>query len=216
MAAAEWLELLLEPGTLTLHDEDVTAALPSPLAKKLPLARERSGASESVTHASGMLAHHPVAVAVVDFDFLGGSLGVAAGERLARALEHGAHMSGAIALCASGGVRVHEGMAAVLQMTRVVAARQLLAQSRRPLLAVLCDPSFGGIAVSIGGTADVTLALSGARIGYSGPRAVAALGGHARVDTAEQACELGLIDAVVDRGQVKDTLRQLLDVLGRT
>jgi acyl-CoA carboxylase subunit beta len=171
-------------------------------------------APEAIVVAEGCLDGHDVVCAAGDFGFLGGSLGIVAGSRLARALERGAGKAGVIAVAQSGGVRVLEGSPALLQMTHVVAARQLLAEARRPLITVVTDPTFGGLAVSIAGTADVVLAEPGARLGFTGPRAAAALGGvEARVDTAESALAAGFVDAIVPRRGLKNACARLLRIL---
>ncbi len=212
-SARQWLERLLAPG-FVLWDEDVVHVGQSEYERtRYAEAVARTGATEAVTSATGRLGGHEIACAVVDFAFLGGSLGAASGERLARALERGASLSGAVVVTASGGVRVQEGALALLQMARVVSARASLAFARRPLLTVATDPSFGGIAVSLVGTADVVLAEPGTRLGFVGPRAASAIGARARVDTAEEAQRGGLVDAILPREAIPGTLARLLDVL---
>jgi acetyl-CoA carboxylase carboxyl transferase subunit beta len=192
MDPAGWFSLLADAGRYTLLDAEPP---------------------DSLTTAQAHMGGTAVVVAVLDFAFRGGSLGVLAGDRMARAFERGAGLGGTVLVARTGGVRVQEGVEAFLGMGKVVAARAALAEARRPLLAVATDPTMGGVAGSAVAVADVLLAEPGARLALGGPRAVEATGGAARIDTAETALAAGLVDAVVPRDRLRDTLAALLRAL---
>jgi acetyl-CoA carboxylase carboxyl transferase subunit beta len=158
-----------------------------------------------------------IVLIVFDFRFLGGSLGIAAGERIVTALEVARdERSPAVMLVASSGARMQEGFAALLQMARTSAAVAALREAGVPLITVLTDPSTGGAFASCASQADFVLAEQGALLGLAGPRVVAALtGGESEGRTAEELAERGIVDCVVTRDGVRTELARLLGLLAR-
>ena len=183
----------------------------------LARARAASFANESVIAGPATIGGHAVELAVFDFAFMAGSMGEAAGERLARGLERAARREVAFVLyTATGGVRLQEGIRSLVQLPKVLAARLELAAAHRPLVALLGHPTTGGVLASIAAAADVTIALAGATIGFAGPRVVQrftgsplARGSH----TAARALERGLVDTVILEEEIGPTLRHVLGVL---
>jgi acetyl-CoA carboxylase carboxyl transferase beta subunit len=180
-------------------------------------ARERSGSAEAVVTGAASIGGVPVEVAAFDFSFLGGSMGTAAGEQLALALERAAVRRVPFVLrTATGGARMQEGMASLAQMPKVVAARLALADAALPFVAVLGGPTTGGVLAALAALADVTIAEVGATVGFAGPRVVRAATGAApseRSHTAESALDNGLVDAVVGPGELRAELARLLAIL---
>ncbi|HEV3473468.1 MAG TPA: carboxyl transferase domain-containing protein [Actinomycetota bacterium] len=130
-----------------------------------------AGSDESVTYGAATIGNHDVEVAAFSFKFFGGSMGEVAGERLARSMERAAERGVPFVLrTATGGARMQEGMRALVQMPKVVAARFALAEAHTPFIAVLGDPTTGGVLASIGALADYTIAEAGATIGFAGRR----------------------------------------------
>jgi acyl-CoA carboxylase subunit beta len=181
-------------------------------------ARASSGADESVVAGSTSIGGHEVEIAAFDFAFMGGSMGEISGERVARSLERAAERGVPfVLLTATGGARMQEGMLALAQMPKVVAARLALSEARAPLIAMLGNPTTGGVLASIGGLADATAAVgTRATIGFAGPRIVKmftgaplAPGSH----TGASALEHGLVDAVVSENDERRWLRGVMDVL---
>jgi acyl-CoA carboxylase subunit beta len=180
-------------------------------------ATEMSGADESVLAGSTSIGGHAVEIAAFDFGFIGGSMGEVAGERIARALERAAaRRVPFVLLTASGGARMQEGVRALAQMPKVVAARIALTASRRPVIVMLGNPTTGGVLASIGGLGDVTAAVgTRATIGFAGPRLVKRFTGAPITPgshTGASAMENGLVDAIVSEDDEGRWLTGVLDV----
>jgi acetyl-CoA carboxylase carboxyl transferase subunit beta len=202
MDAHEVLAGLLAPGTFRSWDTDPVDVRPDPAyAANLAEARRKTGLDESVITGEGRLGGRRVAVAACEFGFLGGSIGVAAGERLALAIERAtAERLPMICLPVSGGTRMQEGTVAFLQMVKVSAAVVAHKSARLPYLVYLRNPTMGGVFASWGALGHLTLAEPGALIGFLGPRVYQALCGAPfpeGVQTAENLHAHGLIDAVI-------------------
>src|SRR5437899_5209980 len=170
-SAREWLDLVLDPGW-TLLFEDVVSGDPLNFpgyAEQLRAAREKTGCTEAVLVAEGTIGVAPTIVISFEFGFLGGSMGVAAGERICRAFEYAAEKGmNVVALTASGGARMQEGMLALAQMPATLIARQKLAAARRHFTCYLRNPTTGGVYASFASSADILLAEPGATIGFAG------------------------------------------------
>ncbi|MEZ4273366.1 MAG: carboxyl transferase domain-containing protein [Myxococcota bacterium] len=213
LTAPQWFELLLDDGkSASLVDPVPT----DPEASQDRLTELRRGLhlGESFVHAMGTVEAVPVVCGAFDFRFLGGSLGVAAGDRILHALHAACSVQGIILVCQSGGVRVQEGVPALLQMPRLVAARIRLAEARRPLIVIAADPTLGGVAASLVATADVIFSEPKARLGLSGRRASEALHTASQVYSAEDALSAGLIDQIVPRHKLRQEIAKLLRILG--
>lgn len=169
-------------------------------AAQLEKARSATGATESVLVADGSLEGRRVVVLSFEFGFLGGSMGMAAGERIRRAFEHAATIGApVIALCASGGARMQEGMHALATMPGTIIPRDALGRAGQPFIAYLRNPSTGGVFASFVQSADLMWGAPGATIAFAGPRVVEAFTGTPPTDShvAETALRDGLIDEIV-------------------
>ncbi|MQB01130.1 MAG: acetyl-CoA carboxylase [Actinobacteria bacterium] len=211
---------MLDDGTFVAHDDGLTSG--DPLAwpgyeAALGRARERSGSDESVVGGRATIAGAAVEVALFDFSFLGGSVGEVAGERIARAMERAAASGRPFVLAtATGGARMQEGMVSLVQMPKLVAARRALSRAAVPYIAVLGNPTTGGILASIGSLADYTIAEEEATIGFTGPRLVERFTGRSLSETshtAASALTAGLVDTVQPREVVKERVAEVLNVL---
>jgi acetyl-CoA carboxylase carboxyl transferase beta subunit len=213
--AREVLAALLEPGSFRSWDvRPVDVAAGPAYAAELAAARARTGVDESVITGEGRIGGHPVAVAASEFGFLGGSIGLAAGERLTRAVERAtAARLPLITLPASGGTRMQEGTLAFLQMVKITGA---VTAHRRARLPYLRHPSTGGVFASWASVGHLTLAQPGALIGFLGPRVYEALAGRAfpeGIQTAENLAAHGLIDAVIAPDRLGGLVARVLDAL---
>lgn len=179
------------------EERDGGLAASDPLG--FPGYRDRDPAVESVVTADGAIGGLPAVGISFEFDVFGGSMGVAAGEKIARAFERAVQRRAAVvALTASGGARMQEGMPALAQMAKTVLARRELTAAGLPFLAYLSDPTTGGVYASFASLADVLWAEPGATIGFAGPRVaeqVAPLDDESH--TAEFSLANGLVDDVV-------------------
>jgi acyl-CoA carboxylase subunit beta len=216
-----------EPGWKTLVDDGSfapagTIATTDPLGwpgygDALEKARARSGVDESVIAGPARIDGHDIELAWFVFDFLGGSMGHAAGEQIAIGLERAAARGVPFVLrTATGGARMQEGMRALVQMPKVVTARLALARAHQPLVAILGHPTTGGVLASIAALADVTVAEAGATVGFAGPRVAEAFTGaplSGESHSAQSAMKHGLVDMVVPREGVRDYVARALRVL---
>jgi acetyl-CoA carboxylase carboxyl transferase subunit beta len=182
---------------------------------KLHADRERSGLSESVVCGFATIGGFPVAMAVMDFHFRGGTMGRVTGERITMLLEEARQRRvPCVIFAASGGARMEEGMLALMQMAKTTAAVARFMQDGNFFIVVLTDPTTGGVAASFAFQADVIVAESKAMIGFAGRRVIEQTIRQRLPDqfqTAEFLLEKGAIDMVVDRRRLKETLVRLLE-----
>jgi acetyl-CoA carboxylase carboxyl transferase subunit beta len=184
---------------------------------KLKEYRLKTGAQDAVTLATGRLGGSQATVAVQDFEFLGGSLGMAAGEAILAGAEHAlANRTPFIIFTASGGARMQEGMFSLMQMPRTTIAVQRLRDARLPYIVVLTNPTTGGVTASYAMLGDVQIAEPGAIIGFAGARVIEQTireklpEGFQR---AEYLRDHGMVDMVTPRHEMRETLARLCGLL---
>ena len=215
MTARDLLAALLDAGTYRSWDRAPADVRPGPgYVAELARARAATGLDESVCTGEGLLGGRRVAVTVSEFGFLGGSIGVAAAERLTLAVERAtAERLPLIAAPASGGTRMQEGTLAFLQMVTITAAVAAHQAAGLPYLVYLRHPTTGGVFASWASVGHLTVAEPGALIGFLGPRVYEALTGTPipdGVQTAENLLAHGLVDAVVPPGELAGYLTRVL------
>lgn len=184
-------------------------------AEKLQSAQQKTDAREAVQTGIARLDGRKVMITIMNFKFLGGSMGSVVGEKIARAMRVAAARSMPLVLfAASGGARMHEGIFSLMQMAKTSQAATLLDDARQPFIVVLTDPTTGGVTASFAMLGDITLAEPGALIGFAGPRVIEGTikqklpEGFQRSEFQQ---EKGFVDAVVPRGELKSTLGFLID-----
>ncbi len=186
---------------------------------KLKMDREQSGLSESVVCGFATIGGFPVALAVMDFHFRGGTMGRVTGERITLLLEEARRRKvPCVIFAASGGARMEEGMLALMQMAKTTAAVARFMEDGNFFVTVLTDPTTGGVAASFAFQADVVVAESKAMIGFAGRRVIEQTIRQRLPDqfqTAEFLLEKGAIDMVVDRRNLKETLIRLFEYVVR-
>ncbi|MBI4785950.1 MAG: acetyl-CoA carboxylase carboxyl transferase subunit beta [Chloroflexi bacterium] len=169
---------------------------------------------EAIVVGTAQIAQQAVVIAAFDFRVFGGSMSVAVGEAMARSFEHAARQQlPLVAIIASGGVRIQEGLSALLQMAKTVVAAQEFQRAHRPFIAVLTNPTTGGVYASFASLADILLAEPGALIGFAGPRIAQVATGltlPAGSHTAESALQNGMLDAIVPREELRERIAKLL------
>ncbi len=198
--ARDWIDLVLDPGW---EERDAGLASADPL--RFPGYDARDASRESVITADGAIAALPVVAISFDFEVYGGSMGVAAGEKIARAFERAIERRAAVvALTATGGARMQEGMIALAQMAKTITARRALTVAGLPVLAYLRHPTTGGVYASFASLADVLWAEPGATIGFAGPRVAEQVGPLPEGShSAEFSLANGLIDEIVAPEQLR-------------
>jgi len=218
--SSERIQQLIDPGTWTAIDEHLQPVDPlkfrdrKPYSDRLQETQEKSGLTDAVQTGTGKLDGHPLALGVMDFRFMGGSMGSVVGEKLTRLLEKAtANQLPAVIICASGGARMQEGMLSLMQMAKISGA---LAQHREAGLLyvpVLTHPTTGGVTASFAMLGDIILAEPRAMIGFAGRRVVEQTLREKLPDdfqTSEYLLAHGFVDAIVPRTQLKKTLAKLL------
>jgi len=223
IGARERLELLVDKGTFEEQDRELTSADPlgftdtKPYPARLAEARTKSGEREAVITGTATVGEVPVVLAIMDFDFIGGSMGSAVGEKITRAAERAlAEQRALVIVASSGGARMQEGTLALMQMAKIVAALARLAEARLPYVSVLADPTTGGVLASFGSLGDIVLSEPNALIGFSGSRVTEGTTGEKLpkgFQRAEFVLEHGFLDQVVPRTQLKDRLAYFLAAL---
>lgn len=226
VSADDYLELLLDPGSFEEHDADLQSLDPLGFvdSKRYPdrLAEytRRTGRNEAIVCGIGTIDGIQASVAVMDFGFLGGSMGSVVGEKVARAIERSLQRELPLVIVSqSGGARMQEGVLSLMQMAKTSALLSALDRQRLPFVAVNTDPTTGGVTASYAMLGDVILAEPRAQIGFAGPRVIKQTIGQDLPDefqTAEFLLEHGFVDRVVPRAELKSTIARVLRwMLGR-
>lgn len=220
VGATELIERVLDPGSWRSWDGPLVEVATNPdYASALARARNRTGLDEAVLTGTGAIGGRAVAVIASEFDFMAGSIGVAAAERMVAAIERATRERlPLVASPASGGTRLQEGTVAFVQMVKITAALVSHRRAGLPYLVYLRDPTTGGVLASWAALGHVTAAEPGALIGFLGPRVHQALYGHAlpaEVQSAENLYAHGLIDAVVPPEDLRDVAIRALAVLAQ-
>jgi len=186
-------------------------------ADRLKDARAKTGTNDAIKLGFGKLEGLPVVIGVQDFDFMGGSLGMAAGEAVIKGLETAVDKGTPfIMFAASGGARMQEGIFSLMQLPRTTLAVQMLREARRPYMVVLTNPTTGGVTASYAMLGDVHIAEPGALIGFAGPRVIEQTIREKLPDgfqRAEYLKDHGMVDMVVHRHHLRPTLANLCRIL---
>jgi acetyl-CoA carboxylase carboxyl transferase subunit beta len=226
MAADARLRSVFDNGTW--YDVAVPAVAADPLkfragarryTDSIDDARAKTGMNDSVKIGYGRLEGVPVVIGVQDFNFMGGSLGMAAGEAVVRGLELAVEKEAPfIMFAASGGARMQEGMLSLMQMPRTTVAVQMLREIKKPYIVVLTDPTTAGVSASYAMLGDIHIAEPGALIGFTGARVIEQTIREklpAGFQRAEFLKEHGMVDMVVHRHEMRPTLARLCRLLTR-
>jgi acetyl-CoA carboxylase carboxyl transferase subunit beta len=180
---------------------------------RLKDARSKTGTNDAIKLGFGKLEGLPVVIGVQDFEFMGGSLGMAAGEAVIKALETAVEKgTPCIMFAASGGARMQEGILSLMQLPRTTVAVQMLREAKKPYIVVLTNPTTGGVTASYAMLGDVHIAEPGALIGFAGPRVIEQTIREKLPDgfqRAEYLRDHGMVDMVVHRRQLRPTLANL-------
>jgi acetyl-CoA carboxylase carboxyl transferase subunit beta len=216
--------MLTDEGSFTRMDVSVVAgdvlgfADSQPYPVRLARARAATGLDDAVLAGTALIGGHPVAIAAMDFRFMGGSLGTAVGEMITLTAEAALHRRiPFVVVTASGGARMQEGVLALLQMAKVSQAIARLREAGLLTVSVITDPTYGGVAASFGTNCDVVLVEQGARMGFAGPRVIEQTIRQklpAEFQTADFLMQHGHVDAVQPRHALAGWLASLLAATG--
>ena len=182
--------------------------------QRLKKAIANAGDTDAIMTVTGTLGGMPINLGVMDFAFMGGSMGSAVGEKIARIGQRSVERKYPLVIvCASGGARMQEGVLSLMQMAKTSALVAQLAERRVPYVSILTNPTTGGVSASFAMLGDAILAEPGAVIGFAGPRVIKQTIGQELPEgfqTAEFLLDHGMVDAVVPRKELKNTVGQLL------
>lgn len=226
LTCVERMELTLDAKSFEEFDADITASDPLSFsdgkgryADKSVEATSKTGLNEAVLTGRGKIYELPVVTAIMDFRFIGGSLSGGVGEKILLASDYALrHRRPFIIFCASGGARMHEGIVSLMQMAKTCAGVSRLNKAQIPYIAVLTNPTFGGVSASYGMVGDLNIAEPGALIGFAGRRVIEQTIKQKLppdFQTAEYLLDHGFIDAIVKRGDMKDFLHRVLSYWNR-
>ena len=190
-----------------------------PYVERLTEAELNTGLGEAIVVGTGTLDGYPVQFAVMDFSFLGGSMGSAVGERYVRACESAIERgSPLLTVSASGGARMQEGILSLMQLPKTVCALDELHEAGLPMFSVLTHPTTGGVMASFASLGDVTIAEPGALLAFTGPRVVQSIVKEKLSEDfgrAEQNLRFGHLDAILPRSEHRLYLARLLRLFAR-
>jgi len=222
MGARQRIESLLEPG-YEIVDTELKSTDPlnftdlKPYKSRLKKAQQETGLNDAILNAVGKLGPHDAVLSVIEYSFIGGSMGAVMGETIARAADRAyAQRWPLIVISASGGARMMEGIVSLMQMAKISATLSRLDDAGVPYISVLTDPTTGGVTASFAMLGDLNIAEPGALIGFAGPRVIEQTirqklpEGFQR---SEFLLEHGFLDAVVSRKELKQYLVRALDFM---
>ncbi|MFL5991851.1 MAG: acetyl-CoA carboxylase, carboxyltransferase subunit beta [Rubrobacteraceae bacterium] len=220
LPAPERIRLLTDAGSFEERDRGMAAGDLlgfEGYEERLAHARKNTGLADAVLSGVGKIGGRSAALAVMDFRFIGGSMGSVVGERVARTIEH-ASVEGLplVVVSASGGARMFEGVYSLMQLAKTSVALSRYMDGSLPYVSVLTDPTFGGVTASFATAADVIIAEPGARIGFAGARVIEQTTRERLPEgfqTAEFQRDHGMVDRIVHRLALKGDLERLLGFL---
>ena len=220
ISAQEYIDLLVDEGSWHELDAELRSADPLQFEhyrERLEVAVKKAGPLEAVRTGFARLDGLPVDLAVMDFGYMGGSMGSVVGEKIARLTRRSvARKVPLIILSASGGARMQEGVLSLMQMAKTSVEIARLREARVPFISILTNPTTGGVSASYAMQGDVILAEPGAVVGFAGPRVIKQTIGQDLPEgfqTAEFLLEHGMVDMVVPRSDLRDTTVRLLQYM---
>jgi acetyl-CoA carboxylase carboxyl transferase subunit beta len=213
---------IIDINTFQEIDAEMTATNPldfvdtRPYTERQKEAKAKTGLNEAVITGIGKINDQEVAVAVMDFEYMGGSMGSVVGEKITRVIEEGLKRRiPVIAFTSSGGARMQESVLSLMQMAKTSCAVAKLNEEKILYITVMTEPTFGGVTASFGTLGDIIIAEQGARIGFAGRRVIEQTIRQklpSDFQTAEYLMKYGQIDIISTRSELKDTLAKLVEI----
>ena len=217
--------LLLDDNKYETFDGDISSTDPlkfvdlKPYSSRLKQAQEDTGLNDAVINAQGKLMGRPVMASVMEYAFIGGSMGAVVGEAITRAVERAAETRmPLIIVSASGGARMMEGVISLMQLAKISAALARLDKAKVPYISLLTDPTTGGVTASFAMLGDLNIAEPGALIGFAGPRVIEQTIRQklpAGFQRSEFLLQHGMLDAVVPRKELKPYIGRALEFMAK-
>lgn len=225
ISSQKYINMILDDGALEEYDANLESLDPLKFkdSKRYPdrikAAQVKSGLKDAVVAGLGSINGIKISFAIMDFNFVGGSMGSVVGEKIARAIERSLeHKIPLIIVSCSGGARMQEGILSLMQMAKTSALLAILHQKQIPYISVLTNPTTAGVMASYASLGDVIIAEPQALLGFAGPRVIQQTIGQELppgFQSSEFFLEKGFLDKIVDRSQLRDTLTMLLKYFQR-
>lgn len=222
ISCRQYIELLTDRGSFVEVLSDIVSTDPlnfkdsKNYPDRIKAAKKKTGLGEAITCGKARLDNLPFVLAVMDFSFLGGSMGSAVGEKVARsvglAIDQGL---GLVIVSASGGARMQEGILSLMQMAKTACWLAKMDRSRLPYISILTNPTTAGVMASYASLGDIVMAEPGALIGFAGPRVIKQTTGQDMPEDrqkAESMLEHGMLDMIVPRTELRDTVSRILSL----
>lgn len=223
ISARERLKLLVDEGSFIEMDAGLSSDDPlqfkdkTSYREKLEENRKKSGLDEAAISGEATIDGHPVSIVIMDFSFIGGSMGSVVGEKIVRAAEASLNLNRPlITVASSGGARMQEGMFSLMQMARASAAIGRLNDNGTLYISILADPTFGGVTASFAMLGDIIIAEPKSLIGFAGRQVIEQTIKQQLPEDFQRAeflIEHGLIDRIVDRKDIKKTVSKIIELL---
>jgi acetyl-CoA carboxylase carboxyl transferase subunit beta len=225
LGARERIESLADEGSFQEHDAEMLSVDSlkfrgvATYQDRLETYRKKTGLKDAVITGDAMIGGCPVGIAVMDFNFIAATMGSVVGEKITRTIERATkNRWPVIIVSASGGARMYEGMLSLMQMAKTSGALARHAEAKLPYISVLTNPTTAGVMASYASLGDIIMAEPKCMIGFAGPRVIRETT-HQELpkgfQTAEFLQDRGLVDMIVARQRLRDTLSQLLNFFGR-
>jgi len=220
MSGKQRIDLLIDKDTFEEYDKELSTRDPLKFpayTEKLENAKKKTKLTEGVISGVGKMYDKEVSIAVMDFSFLGGSMGTVVGEKITRAIERGIEKNiPVIVVATSGGARMHEGILSLMQMAKTSAALDRLRKKGIPFISIPVDPTTGGVTASFAMLGDVNISEPKALIGFAGPRVIEQTIKQKLPEgfqLSEFVLECGMLDIISKREDLKETVYRVLDNL---
>lgn len=217
MNSAERVDLLIDKGTFVEYDRDMESVDPLGFpgyADKYAATQEKVGMKDGVLSGIGEMNGIKVSIAIMEFNFLGGSMGSVVGEKITRAIERGIEEKlPVIVVSTSGGARMHEGILSLMQMAKTSAALEKLRGEGLPFISIPVNPTTGGVTASFAMLGDLIVSEPDALIGFAGPRVIEQTIKQKlpkEFQRSEFLLDCGMIDVIAKREELKDTVAKIL------
>lgn len=221
ISVTERIGLLLDLGTFKEWDAGLEAQDPlkfhdtKPYQDRIKAHQEKTGRKDALVIGEGLVNGRRVVLCVFNFSFMGGSMGSVVGEKLCRAIDRALELKlPVILVTTSGGARMQEGILSLMQMAKTSTAVAKLGEAKLPFISILADPTFGGVTASVAMLGDVIIAEPKALIGFAGPRVIEQTIKQQLPDQFQRAeflLEHGMIDMIVERKRLKETVGTLVN-----
>lgn len=225
ISSQKYINILLDDGRLDEYDRNLVSVDPlkfkdsKKYTDRIKAAQEKSQSNDAVIAGMGKMGGMEISFAIMDFGFIGGSMGSVVGEMIARTIERAIdHKIPLVIVSCSGGARMQEGILSLMQMAKTSGLLAVLAEKKIPYISVLTNPTTAGVMASYASLGDVIIAEPKALLGFAGPRVIQQTIGQDLPEgfqSSEFFLEKGFLDKIVERKSLRDTIISLLRYMGR-